>query len=132
MHSGWGLQAPGRANGSISQRSSKVWQPERVLLFTETQLLRPWLLRLERQTASREELAAPRQSAGSGSLGFGGIRARSPQKSDDGDSRVEARTGWAVSEAPAISKQKAAAKAGWIPAAKPVPRKSRESRCTGT
>ena len=57
--------------------------------------------------------------------------AGSPQKSDDGDSRVEARTGWTVSEAPAISKQEAAAKAGWIPAAKPVPRKSRESRCLG-
>ena len=55
--------------------------------------------------------------------------AGSPEKSGDGDSRVEARTGWTVSEA--ISKQEAAAKAGWVPAAKPAPRKSRESRCLG-
>ena len=37
--------------------------------------------------------------------------------------------GWTVSEALAIPKQEAAAKAVWVPAAKSVPRKSGESRC---
>ena len=74
---------------------------------------------MHRCAGSRDPLASVTSESGSA------------QKSDDGDSRVETRVGWTASEGPASPQQEAAAKAAWVPAAKPVPRKSGESRCPG-
>jgi len=81
------------------------------------------------QTASRRARGPASVCRLQGTLASVASGAGSPQKPDDGDSQVETRVGWTVSEALAIPKQEAAAKAVWVPAAKSVPRKSGESRC---
>ena len=83
------------------------------------------------QTASRRARGPASVCRLQGALASVASEARSPQNSDDGDSQVETHVGWTVSEALAIPKQEAASKAVWVPAAKPVPRKSGESRCLG-
>lgn len=92
---------------------------------------RPRLLKAEDRQPPKELMAHTSVCRLQGTLASVTSESGSAQKSDDGDLWVETLGGWTVSEAPASPKQEAAAKAVWVPAAKPVPRKSGESRCPG-
>lgn len=109
-----------------------MWQPERVLLSSERLVCsRPRLLKSEDRQRPEELVAHTSVCRLQGALASVTSEAGSAQKSDGGDSWVETRVGWTVSEAPGSPKQEAAAKAMWVSAAKPVPRKSGESTCPG-